>query len=89
VLKISKVKVFTKEEVKEIGDKLGVDWNKISLDEAIAGMEIELEHGTMYPKTNITDDDPIMTMKIVLSHMNECPKNNYYSQLKKLEERCK
>lgn len=80
-------KEFTKEECKKVGDEIGVDWNKHTLENFTIGMNIELEHGTMYPETNITNDDLIITGKIALVHMNEKPgtgkDDDYYSLLKK------
>ena len=40
--------------------------------------EIELEHGSVNPKTNVTNDDKIMTLKIALAHLNEYP--DYYNE---------
>ncbi len=34
-------------------------------------MNIELEHGTVDPHTNVTSDDPLTTGKIALAHLNE------------------
>jgi len=34
-------------------------------------------------KTNVTNDDEIITGKITLAHLNEFP--DYYTQLKKME----
>ena len=48
------------------------------------GMDVELEHGTEDPDTNVTDDDPLTTGKIALAHLNEFP--DYYTRLLKLEE---
>ena len=76
-------KTFTREEAKEIGDKLGVDWSKISLDEYFMGVNVELEHGSQDPRTNVTNDDPITTGKIAWAHLNEIP--TYYSKLKVME----
>ena len=76
-------KVFTREEAKEIGDKLGVDWSVISLDEYVMGVNVELEHGSQDPRTNVTNDDPITTGKIAWAHLNEIP--TYYSKLKVME----
>lgn len=76
-------KTFTREESKEIGDKLGVDWNVISLDEYVMGVNVELEHGSQDPRTNVTNDDPITTGKIAWAHLNEIP--TYYSKLKVME----
>jgi hypothetical protein len=81
-----KQKKFSKEETKKIGDKLNIDWNKIDINEMVAGMAVELEHGTINPKSNITNDDPVMTFKIVLAHMFEC--SDYYTRLKKMENSC-
>jgi hypothetical protein len=47
-------------------------------------MDVELEHGTANPETNITDDDPIKTGKIALAHLSEFP--DYYIRLDKLEK---
>ena len=41
-------------------------------------MNIEKEHGTINPKTNVTKDDIITTAKIALAHLNEYP--NYYNE---------
>jgi len=76
-------KTFTREEAKEIGDKLGIDWTKTSLDEYSMGVNVELEHGSQDPRTNVTNDDPIITGKIAWAHLNEIP--TYYSKLKVME----
>ena len=47
------------------------------------GLNVELEHGTKFPNTNVTNDDPILTGKIALAHLMEFP--DYYTRLKKLE----
>ena len=46
-------------------------------------MDVELEHGTRDPATNVTDDDVIMTAKIARAHLNEFP--DYYTRLAKME----
>ena len=74
---------FTSERAKQIGDKLGVDWKKVDLEQFRMGLEVELEHGTVDPETNITDDDPEMTGKIALRHLKEL--KDYYARLKKME----
>jgi len=48
------------------------------------GLGVELEHGTRDMSTNVTDDDPVMTGKIALAHLNEFP--DYYTRLYKLEK---
>ena len=81
---MSAKKVFTAEQAKEIGDKLGIDWKKWDVEQFRRGMEVELEHGTIDPKTNVSNDDPLITGKIALAHLNEFP--DYYIRLDKMEE---
>ena len=75
---------FTLEEAKEIGEKLGVKWDKFDVEEFKKGMDIELEHGTVDPNTNVTNDDPVLTGKITLAHLNELP--DYNTRLIEMEE---
>jgi hypothetical protein len=81
---MSEKKVFTTEQAKEIGDKLGIDWKKWDVEQFRRGMDVELEHGTQDPKTNITNDDPLLTGKIALAHLNEF--SDYYTRLDEMEE---
>lgn len=74
---------FSKEEARKIGDDLGIDWSKIDFEEFRMGLEVELEHGAADPRTNVTNNDPILTGKIAWAHLNELP--DYYTKLKKLE----
>ncbi|MCX6012135.1 MAG: hypothetical protein NTV30_01720 [Chloroflexi bacterium] len=77
-------KHFNKEESKKIGDSLGIDWKKYDVDQYRMGLDVELEHGKIDPHTNVTNDDPVMTGKIALAHLNEFP--DYYTRLEKLEK---
>ena len=72
---------------KEIGDKLKINWKKISLAQFRRGLSVELEHGTKNKKTDVTHNDPIKTGKIALAHLNEDPK--YYSKLRIMEKKKK
>jgi len=74
---------FNKNNSKEIGDELGINWNEVKLDEFTKGLNIELEHGTRYPETNVTNNDKNMTGKIAWAHLKEFP--DYYTRLEKLE----
>jgi hypothetical protein len=77
-------KRFTGREAKQIGEKLGIDWSKYDVEQFRMGLDVELEHGKIDPHTNVTDDDPIMTGKIALAHLNEIP--DYYTRLDKMEK---
>jgi hypothetical protein len=77
-------KHFTSEEAKAIGEKLGIDWSKFDVEQFRMGMDVELEHGKEDPVTNVTNDDPLLTGKIALAHLNEFP--DYYDRLYEMEE---
>jgi hypothetical protein len=76
--------MFTANEAKEVGDKLGITWDKWDVEQFRMGMDVELEHGKVNPITNVTNDDPILTGKIALAHLNEI--RDYYTRLKEMEE---
>ncbi len=57
---------------------LGISFDKFTEEEFLDGINIELEHGTVSPKTNVTNNDLIITSKIALAHLNEFP--NYYNK---------
>lgn len=77
-------KEFTEEEAKEIGEKLGIKWDKFDVEQFKRGMNVELEHGFEDLLTNVTNDDSLVTGKIALAHLNEFP--DYYDRLEKMEE---
>jgi hypothetical protein len=83
------VKSFSKKEAAAIALLLGINFNKskFDLDEFWMGVNTELEHGKISSQTNVTGDDPIITGKIALAHLNEFP--DYYKRLKVLEEEAK
>ena len=61
------------EEAKRVGDQIGVDWDRFDLEQFRAGMDVEYEHGSRDPQTDVTGDDPVITGKIALAHMKEFP----------------
>jgi hypothetical protein len=76
-------KHVSEKEAKEIGERLGIKWDKFDVTQFRKGMEVELEHGLQDPATNVTDDDLLLTGKIALAHLNEFP--DYYVRLEKME----
>lgn len=74
---------FTIEEAREIGGQLGVDQGDFDFEESRRGLEVELEHGSRDPATNVTNDDLSLTGKIAWAHLKEFP--DYYTRLDKLE----
>ena len=80
---------FTLDEARAAGERIGVDWDTspFSLEQFRMGLDVELEHGTRGPETNVTDDDVIMTAQIARAHLNEFP--DYYTRLAKMEAEAK
>ena len=68
-----------------MGEEIGVDWSSAPFDveQFRRGMDVELEHGLHDLLTNVTEDDPVVTGKIALAHLNEFP--DYYTRLAKME----
>jgi hypothetical protein len=80
---------FTLEEARRIGEQLGVSWDSSPFDpeQFRHGLDVELEHGARDPATDVTHDDPTVTGKIALAHLNEFP--DYYTRLDRMEEEAK
>lgn len=81
---MSTKKQITLEVAKQVGEKLGITWDKFNVDQFKIGMEVEFEHGTANPLTNVTNDDLLTTGKIALAHLNEF--SDYYTRLLKMEK---
>jgi hypothetical protein len=80
---------FTAEEARRVGEQIGIDWASAPFDveQLRMGMDVELEHGLHDPSTNVTHDDPLVTGKIALAHLNEF--SDYYTRLERMEEEAK
>ncbi len=76
---------FSTEQARAIGERVGIEWSssRFDVDQFRRGLEVELEHGTQDPETNVSDDDEITTGKIARAHLNEFP--DYYTRLDKME----
>lgn len=74
-------------EAQSAASAMGIDFarEKFTLDDLARGMKVEYEHGRENPKTNVTNDDPLMTAKIALAHLYE--KYDYYDGLDRVEEK--
>ncbi len=77
----------TPEEARRVGDEIGIDWNRYDQEQFRVGLDVEFEHGSHDPETDVTGDDPILTGKIALAHMKEFP--DYYERLARMEQEAK
>lgn len=79
-------KTFTSEEARRVGSEIGIDWGSAPFDveQFRVGMNVELEHGSHDPVTDVTNDDPLVTGKIALAHLHEFA--DYYTRLARMEK---
>ena len=70
--------MFNLEDAYKAARVLNVNFNNFTPEEFLDGINIELEHGTIAPATNVTNNNLIITAKIALAHLNEYP--NYYNK---------
>lgn len=80
--KITKPKV-TLNEAKRILREIDSYGMKIEPEQFRIGLDVELEHGTMYKEANVTNNHPVITGMIVLAHMKESL--DYYRRLEVAE----
>jgi hypothetical protein len=80
---------FSEDDARRIGEQIGIDWSTapFDVDQFRRGMDVELEHGAHDPATDVTGNDPIVTGKIALAHLNEFA--DYYTRLEQMEEEAK
>lgn len=70
--------MFEKKDATYIASKLGILFDKFTVEDFLTGLNIELEHGNINLETNVTNNDLEKTAKIALAHLNEFP--NYYDK---------
>lgn len=79
--------MFNNDDIYKVARILNIKFDKYPFEDFKRGIIVELEHGKINPKTNVTDDDLLKTAKVALAHLNEYP--NYYNKeygLLKFEE---
>jgi DNA-directed RNA polymerase alpha subunit len=76
---------FSADEARVAGERIGIDWvtSPFDVEQFRMGMDVELEHGTRDPETNVTNDEETVTAKIARAHLNEFP--DYYTRLAIME----
>ena len=76
-------KATSEDKAREVGDRLGIDWKEVDLDQFRRGLKVELEH-TSDPETRVVKPQDLASVgKIAWAHLKE--KKDYYSRLKKIE----
>lgn len=70
-------------DLNAIAKKANLDISKYDPEQLKMGYKVELEHGKKDKETNVTNSDPIKTLKIAVAHLKEKP--DYYTKLKQVE----
>jgi hypothetical protein len=78
------MKRFNQNNAKQIGKDLHINFKEVNLNEFTRGLNVELEHGSKDPQTNVTDNDGKLTGEIAWAHLKEFP--DYYTRLDKMEK---
>lgn len=78
-------RTFTATDAAKIAGQIGLDFetSDFALEDFLMGINVELEHGSQDPRTNVTNDDPVTTGKIAWAHLNEF--GDYYRRLAIME----
>ena len=86
LIESEEIKQFTAEDAQKAAKAIGINFEKadFGLNDFTQGMNIELEHGFCDSETNVTNDNPIVTGKIALAHLNEF--GDYYERLEIMEK---
>ncbi len=75
--------VVSDEEASTILKLVNTSNMDIPLDTFRQGLEVELEHGTIFEDANVTNNHPVLTGKIVLAHLKETM--DYYKRIEVAE----
>jgi hypothetical protein len=79
---LKEIKVLPR-EAKVILSEVNTQKMKIDLEAFRQGLEVELEHGIRLKDSNVTNNHPLLTGKIVIAHMKESL--DYYKYLEVAE----
>lgn len=71
------------QEAEAVLKVVNVEGMPIPLEDFRRGLEVELEHGTMFNDANVTNNHPVLTGRIVLAHLKETM--DYYTRLEVAE----
>ncbi len=80
---MTRIPHYSAEEAETIAEVLGVDLERYGLEQFRLGLDVEREHGSVDPVTDITHDDPLLIGRIVLAHLNKAV--DYYNRLMEMQ----
>jgi hypothetical protein len=74
---------ITKAKAIKLGQLFKINFKIVPFKEFLFGLNVELEHGKINKRTNVSNNNLLITTKIALAHLEEDPR--YYYHLKKME----
>jgi Protein of unknown function (DUF5661) len=80
---------LTAEEACRIGEQIGIDWGAEPFDSSRLPAVSTRSWSTVCAnrRPNVTDDDPVVTAKSALAHLNEPA--DYYTRLERMDDEAK
>jgi hypothetical protein len=70
---------FSLADAKDIGESLGICWDRFSPEQFWMGLKIEDARGMRYPAAEAPVEERMAAGSIALAHLNDIP--DYYTQL--------
>ncbi len=77
------IKKYSLEEGMEIGEELGITFDKFDAGQFTDGINVELANLSKTPGTHVSKEDLLNAGKIALKHLTELP--DYYIRLQRKE----
>jgi hypothetical protein len=87
LLKEEKPMKIDEKTARKIGDEIGVEWDKVDFGQFHKGINVEMEHGSVDPQTDVIGNNLSAAGKICWAHLKELP--DYYSKLERIEKELK
>ncbi len=73
---------FTQKAVKKIRNELSINWDEVSLDKFMKGLNVEPEHGITDNNMNVTENDGRLADELAWAHLEDL--RDYYTRLDKI-----
>ena len=69
---------FTQKTVKRIWNELSINWDEVSLDKFIKGLNVESEHEITDTNMNVTENDGRLADELAWAHLEDL--RDYYTR---------
>ena len=73
---------FTQKTVKRIWNELSINWDEVSLDKFMKGLNVDPEHGITDTSMNVTENDGRLADELAWAHLEDL--RDYYTRHDKM-----